>query len=249
MAYTINELAKLSGVSVRTLHHYDAIELLKPAYYGQNNYRYYGEEELLMLQQILFYRELGMSLSDIKKIISKSDFNKIAALRSHRNVLQQNLDRTRKLIKTIDKTIQHLEGKAKMQDQELFYGWDSPKQKEYEKHLIEKGVCSEKEIEDSRKKAKTMDWDTIQKEIDTVYKAFAEVIEKNLSPASPEAQKLIRRMCEWLNHFSPANKEYIVGLTKQYRSHPDWDKMFAKYHPKLQDFLIEAMLIFADREL
>lgn len=65
MAYTVNKLAKCSGVSARTLRFYDEIGLLKPAYVGDNDYRYYEEEQLLMLQQILFYRELGFPLNDI----------------------------------------------------------------------------------------------------------------------------------------------------------------------------------------
>jgi DNA-binding transcriptional MerR regulator len=68
MAYTVNKLAKLSGVSVRTLHFYDEVGLLKPAYYGDNHYRYYEEEQLLILQQILFYRELGLSLNEIQAL-------------------------------------------------------------------------------------------------------------------------------------------------------------------------------------
>src|SRR3990167_10737481 len=102
MAYTVNKLAKLSGVSVRTLHFYDEIGLLKPAYYGDNNYRYYEEEQLLMLQQILFFREIGFSLNDIQRILSSNDFDKIEALKSHKNILEKNLDRAQTLIKTID---------------------------------------------------------------------------------------------------------------------------------------------------
>src|SRR4029078_3278488 len=123
MIYTVNKLAKLSGVIVRTLHFYDEIGLLKPAYYGDNNYRYYEEEQLLMLQQILFYRELNFSLNDIQKIISSDDFNKIDALISHKQILAQNLDRTKKLIKTIDQTIARLRGKITMRDEELFAGF------------------------------------------------------------------------------------------------------------------------------
>src|ERR1700733_7611231 len=108
MAYTVNRLAKLSGVSVRALHFYDEIGLLKPAYYGENNYRYYEEAQLLMLQQILFYRELGFPLNEIQRIVSGSDFDKIEALNSHKQVLKNSLDRTHTLLKTIDKTISHL---------------------------------------------------------------------------------------------------------------------------------------------
>lgn len=91
MTYTVNKLAKLSGVSVRTLHFYDEIGLLKPAYLGDNNYRYYEEEQLLMLQQILFFRELGLPLSDIQRIVNSNDFDKIDALKSHKHILEKTL--------------------------------------------------------------------------------------------------------------------------------------------------------------
>src|SRR5689334_2313491 len=113
MAYTVKKLAAMSGVSVRTLHWYDEVGLLKPAYHGANGYRYYEEAQLLKLQQILFYRELGFELKQIKRILSRSDFDKVNALESHRKVLRKNLSRTRKLIETIDKTIGHLKGTKK----------------------------------------------------------------------------------------------------------------------------------------
>src|SRR6187200_3118014 len=105
MANTVNQVARMSGVSVRTLHFYDEVGLLKPAYVGVNGYRFYEEPQLLTLQQILFYRELGLELKQIKRILGRGDFDKIAALESHRTILRKNLARTRKLIVTIDKTI------------------------------------------------------------------------------------------------------------------------------------------------
>src|SRR3954467_13114326 len=101
MAYTVKQLTAMSGVSVRTLHFYDEMGLLKPAYYGTNGYRFYEEPQLLMLQQILFYRELKFELKQIKKILGKADFEKLAALQSHRQVLQQKSVRTGSLIDTI----------------------------------------------------------------------------------------------------------------------------------------------------
>src|SRR3954471_13835536 len=98
MAYTVKQVATLSGVSVRTLHFYDETGLLKPAYVGANGYRYYEEPQLLILQQILFYRELGFELKQIKRILGRADFEKVDALRSHRTVLEKNLARTRQLI-------------------------------------------------------------------------------------------------------------------------------------------------------
>jgi DNA-binding transcriptional MerR regulator len=123
MSYTVKKLAKLSGVSIRTLRFYDQIGLLKPAYYGDNHYRYYEEKQLLMLQQILFYRELGFSLNDIQRAVRSDDFNKIDALISHKQVLAQRLDRTKKLMKTIDLTIEHLRGQTTMRNEDLFEGF------------------------------------------------------------------------------------------------------------------------------
>ena len=123
MAYTVKQLAVMSGVTVRTLHFYDEMALLKPAYSKANGYRIYEEPQLLMLQQILFYRELGFELKRIKEILSQRKFEKIAALKSHRQVLEKNATRTRTLIETIDKTISHLKGTKKMKSQELFMGF------------------------------------------------------------------------------------------------------------------------------
>jgi DNA-binding transcriptional MerR regulator len=123
MAYTVKQVAAMSGVSVRTLHFYDEMALLKPAYTKANGYRIYKERQLLMLQQILFYRELGFELKRIKKILSQAKFEKVAALKSHRKVLEKNVTRTRTLIETIDRTISHLKGTKKMKSEELFMGF------------------------------------------------------------------------------------------------------------------------------
>ncbi len=123
MAYTVKQLAVMSGVTVRTLHFFDEMELLKPAYTRANGYRIYEEPQLLMLQQILLYRELGFELKRIKEILSQRKFEKVAALRSHREVLGKNVSRTRTLIDTIDKTISHLKGTKKMKNEELFMGF------------------------------------------------------------------------------------------------------------------------------
>src|SRR5215217_3299557 len=123
MAHTVKQVAAMSGVSVRTLHFYDETGLLKPVRRGAGGYRLYEEPQLLKLQQILFYRELGFELKRIKEILSQRKFEKVAALRSHRKVLEKNVTRTRTLIETIDKTLQHLKGTKKMKSEELFTGF------------------------------------------------------------------------------------------------------------------------------
>ncbi|BCJ85037.1 MerR family transcriptional regulator [Effusibacillus dendaii] len=88
MAYTVKEVSNLSGVSIRTLH-YDEIGLLNPAFYGENGYRYYEQEQLLQLQQILFFRELELPLEDIQTILESNAFERVEALQSHKRILQK----------------------------------------------------------------------------------------------------------------------------------------------------------------
>lgn len=251
MAYTVNKLAKLSGVSARTLRFYDEISLLKPAYIGDNDYRYYEEEQLLMLQQILFYRELNFPLNEIKRIISSDNFDKIEALQSHKCILEQGLDRTKQMIKTIDRTISHLRGKEKMKDKELYYGFDSEKQKEHEKHLVEKGIVTQKFMDECNIKIK--DWTDEQKRvfIMDIEKIMADLIfemEKKSEPSGKAVQALMRKHYAWLKLTWTPSKESYMALIQLYQT-PDFRKFYDERHPKLLVFFIEAMKIFAKREL
>ncbi|HEX7975780.1 MAG TPA: MerR family transcriptional regulator [Anaerolineales bacterium] len=98
MGYTVKQLSGLAGVSARTLHYYDEIGLLHPEQVGQNGYRYYGEGSLLRLQQILFYKELDLSLQEIREILDQPDFDLVRALESHRTALQRRQRRLDRLI-------------------------------------------------------------------------------------------------------------------------------------------------------
>src|ERR1700722_20536305 len=107
---TVKQLAAISGVTVRALHHYDDIGLLKPAFVGANGYRYYGRAELLRLQRILFHRELGVPLTAIAELLDLETANQIGVLRQHRDKLEAERERYRVLIETIDRTIDDLSG-------------------------------------------------------------------------------------------------------------------------------------------
>ena len=140
--YTVSQLAELSGISVRTLHHYDEIGLLAPAFVGENGYRYYGEEELLRLQQILLHREFGFPLREIGAILDDPAFDRIAALEAHRVRLELEAERYRRLVRTIDRTIAELKGPVTrgvtMKHADLYEGFAPGKQAEYERWLIER---------------------------------------------------------------------------------------------------------------
>src|SRR5512140_1355313 len=121
--FTVKQLSTVAGVTPRTLRHYDAIGLLKPARIGSNGYRYYDESSLLRLQQILFYRELGMPLDDIKKVMGRRDFDVLEALQEHKAALSRKVSRLNRLIQTVDNTIFHLKGKTAMNEKDFFHGF------------------------------------------------------------------------------------------------------------------------------
>ena len=245
MAYTVKKLSELSGVTVRTLHHYDEIGLLKPAYYGGNNYRYYEEEQLLLLQQILFYRKLGMPLEEIRRILTSSDFQLLTALNSHRKVLQKDLNRTSLLIETIDKTISHIRGKIKMKDKEFFYGLDSPRQKQYEKELVEMGLVTKADLARSRGKVTEEQLKKWQEKGDALNKDFVQALEKKLSIDCVEVQKLAQQHYELIKFFWTPNKQKYLGLAELYHR-PDFREFYNHYHPQLLDYLTDAMKVFAE---
>jgi DNA-binding transcriptional MerR regulator len=253
MSYTVKKLAKLSGVSARTLHWYDEIGLFKPAYYGANGYRYYNQEQLLLLQQILFFRELGFPLNDIQKMLANSDFDKVRALRAHRQTLEESINRTQKLIQTIDKTILHLKGEQTMEDKELYAGFDMEKQKEYETFLVKyHGTIAEDLIHESKKRTKEWsksDWDDIKREGNEIYKALEGCINEGLTPRSDEVQAIIHKHYQMIERFYDVSKDVYMGLAQLYCEHPDFRKYYEAHHPKMAEFLAEAMRVYAQKNL
>lgn len=252
MRYTIKQLAKLSGVSTRTLRFYDEIGLLKPAFYGDNQYRYYKEEQLLCLQQILFFRELEFPLNGIKKILSDGDFDKIKSLQEQKSLLQSNVLRTQKLIQTIDKTISHLRGQHKMRTEEMFEGFDPVKQQEHEKYLVDTGILSQQQIDESWARAaywKKADWDAFKASGEQLNLTLVEAVKEGYKIDSTETQALIHRHYEWVKNFWEPTKESYLGLGQMYLDHPDYRDFYNSYHPDLVDYLVAAMTVFARHNL
>lgn len=253
MRYMVKELAELSGVSVRTLRFYDEIGLFKPAYYGENGYRYYEKDQLFILQQILFYRELGIELTQIQKIMDDPSFDKIKALRNHRDILEKEKERTQVLIRTIDKTLAHLEKETPMKDSEIYQGFDPKKQAKYEQYLIDNyGDQARKNIEEG--KLRTKDWkkadfDKVGNDYAEIHKALKGDLEKGLSVNDPKVQKQIEAHYEVVNRFWTPNREAYIALGRNYCEFPDFRKHFDSHHPKLAEYIADAIKVFAEREL
>ena len=253
MAYTVKQLADLSGVSVRGLHWYDEIGLLKPAYIGVNKYRYYEEKQLLLLQQILFFRELGFALNDIQSLLVQDDFDQIKALNAHNLKLKEEVSRLSRLMKTIDKTLLHLRGKQAMKDKDFYKGFDKAKQKEYEQYLVKyHGTLAEDLIHQSKKRTidwDNRDWEDVKKEGNEILAAVAECIEQGLGPRSDDVQALIAQHVKMTGRFYDVNKDVYMGLAQLYCNHEGFKTFFEAHHPELSEFMAEAMRVYAHQHL
>lgn len=250
--YTIKQLAEISSVSTRTLRFYDEIGLLKPASYGDNQYRYYKEEQLLLLQQILFFRELEFSLNEIKQILRCNDFDKIKSLQQHKSSLQAKVVRTETLILTIDKTISHLKGQNKMRIEEMFEGFDPIKQQEHEKHMLDSGIISQQQIDESWQRVahwKKPNWEQFKEAGEKLNLALTEALKQGQKIDSDKVQKLIQQHYDWVNNFWTPNKETYLGLGQMYLDHPDFRDFYNRFHPSLAEYLNAAMEVFAKHNL
>ncbi len=252
--YTVTQLARLAGVSVRTLHHYDEIGLLKPAFTGENRYRYYGEEELLRLQQILIHRELDIPLLEIGAILDTPGFDRLETLQGQRDRLDAEAKRYAGMVRTIDRTISRLKGERTMKDADLYSGIVSPdKQAEYEAWLVERyGPDIGAEIETSRKAVSAMseaeraDWMAQLKDIE---EGLAEGLRKRLPPQAAALDPMIERHRNWVaaSWGRDCPPEAYAGLAEMYE-HPDFRARYEAIEPGFADYLIAAMKAWARRQ-
>lgn len=251
MTYSIKQLAELSGVSTRTLRFYDEIGLLKPAYIGDNQYRYFEEEQVILLQQILFYRELGYALKDIKQILNHSAYDKISSLQSQKIMLQRKRDSVSQMLKTIDKTINHCRGEISMQVEEFF---DSNKlqnralQKQYEDYLVSKGVLSKEEMDASWQKIANWteaDWDKFKGDGDVFYQKMSAAIDEGLCIDDEKVLALVDNHYLLIKPLWSFNKDSYIRLADAYETDDNFKQFCELYHLELRSFLVDAMKAYA----
>ncbi len=246
MRYTVQQLADLAGVTVRTLHHYDEIGLLKPERAG-NNYRSYGEAELLRLQQILFYRELEVPLEQIAAIIDAPGFDMKKALAEHRAELSKKQLRLAGLLGTIDKTLLKLSGKKDLSDDELFEAFWEKHETEYAPEAKARFGHTDawKQSQERTKHLTKEDFKRMAKEADIFMKALAALIDRG--PEDAEVQAMIARHYKSLETFYDPSPELYRGLSEMYMNDPRFRATYEKYDARMPEFMRDAMLVYCDR--
>lgn len=233
MEYTINKLANIAGVSTRTLRYYDEIDLLKPSRISSSGYRIYGEKEVDILQQIMFYRSMDMKLSDIKNIISDPTFEVEKALEKHEEELIKRKEEIEELIRTVQKTIKNKKGEIKMSNKEKFEGFKKGKieenEKKYGKEIRSK--YGEETIKESNKKfmnLKEEDFEKMNNVEKELFELLKVVLESN-NIEGEEGKRVYELHRQWLSFTWPKyTKEAHIGLANMYLQ----DERFENYYDK-----------------
>ncbi|MBN8856610.1 MAG: hypothetical protein BGO55_23830 [Sphingobacteriales bacterium 50-39] len=252
--YSVKQLARLAGVSVRTLHLYDEIGLLKPSVRTEAGYRLYEEKELLRLQQILFYKELDFPLKDIGDILDDPGFDRIRALEGHRAALLARKDRIDNLLTTIEKTIFHLKkGGVMLSHEELYEGLPKEKAEGWRKEAWER--WGKDAVEKSEMQLLTM----TREDLKGLKTAFADNWKKlaafsNSDPASPEVQEAVRLHYQQIRQFwgtasepDPQWKAYKC-LGEMYTQDHRYTVIDGQSNPAFAEFLCKAIAHFVEEE-
>jgi DNA-binding transcriptional MerR regulator len=249
MEYTIQKLGLLAGVSTRTLRYYDEIGILKPARINSSGYRIYGQAEVDNLQQILFYKELGIPLEIIKEIITSPSFDAAKALDEHREKLLDKRLQLDRLIVNVEKTIASNEGRITMTDQEKFEGFKQKlvedNEKKYGKEMREK--YGEDNVNNSNKKVLNMTEDEheeVTKLDKDLHILLAEAF-KTGDPAGALAQKAADLHKQWLIfYWDKYSKEAHAGLAQMYVNDERFTAYYDKEQPGTAEFLRDAIHIY-----
>ena len=249
MEYTVQKLGRMAGVSTRTLRYYDEIGILKPARINSSGYRIYGKAEVDRLQQILFYRELGVSLEGIMDIIASPSFDPARALREHRESLLAKREQLDLLIANVDKTLAAAEGRIEMSDREKFEGFKQKliddNEKKYGKEIREK--YGAEQVEKSNKKVKNMtreQYAEVEKLSDGIMDALKEAF-KTGDPAGELAQKAADLHRQWLCYFWDSyTKEAHAGVAQMYVDDERFTAYYDKEQPGLAAFLRDAIFSY-----
>jgi len=230
--YTINTLAKMAGISTRTLRYYDEINLLKPCRINSSGYRIYGEVQVDILQQILFYRALGIGLSEINALLHSPSFNRLEALKGHLGALKEKQKQIGQLIDNVNKTILKEEGKMKMSDKEKFEGLKTKlvqeNEKKYGKEIRNK--FEEDTIKESHRKFMNLSAEEYHK-MEQLGKSINQLLEKAVAqkeaPEGESGQQIARMHKEWLSFtWSKYSNEAHAGLVQAYVD----DERFTAYY-------------------
>lgn len=249
MEYSINKLAKLAGVTTRTLRYYDEIGLLSAQRVNSNGYRIYGQNEVDLLQQILVYRELGMQLEEIKNIIQSKNYDGFSALQDHLAALKAKKKQIELLIINVEKTIAASRGEIKMNDKEKFEGFKQKiveeNERKYGKEIREKYGDAIIDAGNAKMMGLTVEQYEEMQKLSLQINESLKIAFRQGDPYGELAQQVCALHKEWLGYYwNHYTKEAHLGLAQVYVT----DLRFKKYYDDIEEgcaeFLYKALQIF-----
>jgi DNA-binding transcriptional MerR regulator len=247
LSIDIRQASKKTGVTSRTLRHYDAIGLLAPAETAHDGRRYYGEPELLRLQHILVLKELGVDLATIARILDADPGHAVGLLKDHLAALTKERDRYARLATTVGRTIDHLEKGTAMTADEMFEGFQHAR---YEPEARER--WGDDAVDRSNANWAALGKDGQQRHLDAhreVVEALGAAIRVGFTPDSDEVQEIVARHYAWVSLFWTPTAETYTGLTQMYVDDERFRRNYDEVAPGAAALLRDAAAIYAEREL
>jgi DNA-binding transcriptional MerR regulator len=245
MLYTIKEIADLAGETTRTLRYYDEIGLLRPAGTGVNSYRYYDQESLLHLQQILFFRELQVPLKQVREILCHPGFNLLDALEDHRLAIQKKAERLEQLLATIEHTIDTIKGETSMSAEDYFQGFDET---QYEEEVQQRWGHTPQYTESQKK------WTSYSKDQREAIKAAGGDLtirmvgsDPQLSADDPDVQAAVGEYFDYLNrYFYTCDLDFLRNLADMWVQDPRFAVNYERIRPGGAEFVRQAVHVYCD---
>jgi MerR family transcriptional regulator, thiopeptide resistance regulator len=250
MGLTVGEVAEIAAVSVRTLHHYDKIGLLSPSVRTESGYRLYDDGDLLALQQVLFFKELGFALADIARIMHDPAFDRLEALHMQRRMLTDKSAQLVKMAEAVEAAIGAAEGGVTLDARDMFEAFGDFDPKEYEKEAEERWGGTEAFAESARrtKRYTKEDWTGIKAESAAVDVAMAALMDEGVSADDPRAMDLAEehrlQIDRW---FYPCSHQMHVGLGQMYVADRRFAANYEKVHEGLAQYMCDAIGANAER--
>ncbi len=250
MAHTVGEVAKLAHVSVRTLHHYDELGILKPSGRTESGYRLYSESDLELLQQVLLYKEIGLSLEEIRSLVADPKFDQRKALVAQRQSLSRQGARVRAMIALVDRTMDAVGKPLKMTKKELFQVFGDYDPAEYEAEVEELWGGTDQYRESARrtKNYSKDDWARIKQEGSEIDQSIAALMGEGVTSDDQRVLDAVEKAREHIDQwFYPCSREMHAGLGLMYVSDPRFTATYEEIQPGMAQYMADATAANAAR--
>lgn len=246
MSYTVQQLATLASISVRTLHYYDEIGLLTPSSIAKNGYRHYEDKELVRLQQILFFRELDFPLEEIKRMLNRPDFHVIEALRDQKQLMLLKRKRLDGLIRSIEKTIMTMQTSTPLQDEELYDAFKDEDVKQYQDEVRQRWGDTDayKQSLARVRKMTKQEMEKLKADGKAFTKTLADAMDK--APTDPTVQALIAEHYKGIQFFYECPLTMYRNLGQMYVDDPRFTAYYDTFRPGLAIFVRDAITHYCD---